>query len=59
MFATSELLQWIRRSAIRNGQIVNLYIPSSRMRKLLTAWLGVDEVPYLPGTRGALKTALL
>lgn len=59
MFATSELLQWIWRSAIRNGQKVNLYIPSSRMRKLLTTWLGVDEVSYLPRTREALKTALL
>lgn len=59
LFATSELLQWIWRNAIRNRQKVNLYIPSSRMRKLLTVWLGIDEVPYLPRTRGALKTALL
>lgn len=59
MFATSEMLQWIWRSAIRNNQKVNLYIPSSRMRKLLTTWLGVDEIPYLPRTREPLKTALL
>lgn len=58
-FATSEMIQWIWRSAIRNDQKINLYIPSSRMRKLLTSWLGIDEVPYLPRTRRVLKMALL
>lgn len=57
MFATSELIQWIWRSAIRNNQKINLYIPSSRMRKLLTDWLGVDEVPYLPCTYPVPKRA--
>lgn len=41
-FATSELLQWIWRSAIRNGQRIDLYIPSSRMRRLLKDWLGIN-----------------
>ena len=61
MFATGEMIQWIWRSAIRKSmpQKINLYIPSSRMRKLLTSWLGVDEVLYPPRTRRALKTALL
>lgn len=36
--AVSDLLQWIWRSRIRNGQPVNLYLPSSRMRALLKAW---------------------
>ena len=39
LFALSELLQWIWRSAIRIGQPVNIYIPSKRMRELLTDWL--------------------
>lgn len=39
-YALSELLQWIWRSAIRNSDKINLYIPSSRMRKLLNDWLG-------------------
>lgn len=37
--ALSELVQWIFRSAIREGQEVNLYIPSERMRGLLKEWL--------------------
>lgn len=39
LLALSDLLQWLYRSAIRDGQAINLYIPSSRMRKLLQAWL--------------------
>jgi hypothetical protein len=34
-FALSEMLQWIWRSAIRNDESINLYIPSERMRTLL------------------------
>lgn len=41
-FALSELLQWIWRSAIRNGEPINLYIPSTRMRILLQEWLGIE-----------------
>ncbi|MEC0167495.1 DEAD/DEAH box helicase family protein [Paenibacillus graminis] len=36
--AVSDLLQWIWRSRIRNGQPIKLYLPSSRMRSLLLAW---------------------
>lgn len=39
-FALSEMLQWIWRSAIRNGEPINLYIPSRRMRTFLTEWMG-------------------
>lgn len=38
-FALSEMLQWIWRSAIRDDKPIDLYIPSSRMRKLLTDWI--------------------
>jgi hypothetical protein len=38
-WALSELLQWTWRSAIRNNQKINIYIPSLRMRKLLYDWL--------------------
>ena len=37
-FALSELLQWIWRSKIRTNQPINLYIPSSRMRRILKEW---------------------
>lgn len=38
-FALSEMLQWIWRSAIRDDEPINLYIPSKRMRTLLTDWI--------------------
>jgi hypothetical protein len=38
-YATTELIQWIWRSAIRNGENINIYIPSYRMRKLLKDFL--------------------
>lgn len=43
LYAVSELVQWVWRSAIRNNQPINLYIPSSRMRELLNKWLN-DEI---------------
>lgn len=38
-YALSEMLQFIWRSAIRNGEEITLYIPSSRMRSLLEQWI--------------------
>ncbi|RPK31833.1 hypothetical protein [Paenibacillus xylanexedens] len=43
MYALSELIQWIWRSAIRNNEPINLYIPSERMRSILVSWLN-DEI---------------
>jgi len=39
LFALSELVQFIWRSRIRNNKSINIYIPSSRMRKLLQDWI--------------------
>lgn len=39
VYALSELVQWIWRSAIRDEKEINIYIPSSRMRNLLIDWL--------------------
>lgn len=39
LFAVSELVQWIWRSAIREGKPIDLYIPSKRMRDLLEQWM--------------------
>ena len=39
LFALSTLVQWIWRSAIRNGEEIYIYLPSSRMRNLLINWL--------------------
>lgn len=38
-FALAEMLQWIWRSAIRDDRPIDLYIPSQRMRNLLTDWI--------------------
>lgn len=38
-YALSEMLQFIWRSAIRRGQLINIYIPSKRMRFLLASWI--------------------
>ena len=41
-YALSEMIQFIWRSAIRNGQEIWVYVPSSRMRELLICW--IDEI---------------
>ena len=38
-YALSIMVQWIWRSAIRNGGDINIYIPSKRMRNLLINWM--------------------
>ena len=38
-YALSTLVQWIWRSAIRDGEEIWLYLPSSRMRRFLDHWL--------------------
>ena len=48
-WALSELLQFIFRSAIRNEEEINMYIPSSRMRFLLEEWIEKgDKASYPP-----------
>lgn len=39
LYALAEMLQWIWRSRIRNGEKIWIYIPSPRMRRLLKNWL--------------------
>ena len=38
-YALSVLIQWVFRSAIRDGKPINVYIPSWRMRSLLKQWI--------------------
>ena len=38
-YALSVMVQWIWRSAIRDGQDIQLYIPSKRMRTMLIRWM--------------------
>jgi hypothetical protein len=44
LWALSELIQWIWRSAIRNNEQINIYIPSVRMRILLNQWLDCEQI---------------
>ena len=45
--ALSTMVQWIWRSAIRDGEEVWIYIPSKRMRSLQIAWIRAVERKYL------------
>ena len=40
------MIQFIWRSAIRNGEPVNVFIPSKRMRILLQKWLKDEYESY-------------
>lgn len=53
-YALSFLVQWIWRSAIRDGKEVWVYVPSSRMRKLLLDWISSVEEQYQEYKRGGL-----
>jgi hypothetical protein len=44
VFALSELVQWVWRSAIRNGEPITLCILSPRMKKLFLVWLNDDNI---------------
>lgn len=44
LYALSMLVQFIFRSAIRNGEQITLYLPSKRMRYLLQSWLQTEPV---------------
>ena len=46
-YALSEMIQWIWRSAIRDGKEIWVYVPSRRMRDLLKQWLlDLSSVDY-------------
>ncbi|MGI6687991.1 MAG: DEAD/DEAH box helicase family protein [Christensenellales bacterium] len=42
-YALSQMMQWIWRSAIREGNPITVYIPSKRMRNILKKFLSTDE----------------
>ena len=39
LISLNAMIQWIWRSAIRNGKPIKIYIPSTRMRTLFQHWL--------------------
>ena len=46
-YALSVMIQWIWRSAIRDGEEIWIYIPSKRMRNLLQNWISEMENNYI------------
>lgn len=46
-YALSVMIQWIWRSAIRDGKEIWIYIPSKRMRTLLQNWIKEVEQNYI------------
>ncbi|MCO5107794.1 MAG: hypothetical protein M9907_12000, partial [Burkholderiaceae bacterium] len=48
-YALATMTQWIFRSAIRDGKPIRLFVPSDRMRRLLTEWLD-GKLPVIPAT---------
>lgn len=45
-YALGEMLQWVFRSGIRNGNELDLFIPSPRMKRLFVTWLDEMESLY-------------
>lgn len=45
-YGLSMMIQWIWRSAIRDGKSIDIYIPSKRMRDLLKDWIKSVEDQY-------------
>jgi hypothetical protein len=54
VYALSVMLQWIWRSAIRDGKDITLYLPSVRMRELLVSWINKVSYEYR-SRKGDLK----
>ena len=50
-YALSVMVQWIWRSAIRDGKEIWIYIPSKRMRMLLKDWIASVEKKYRDNMR--------
>lgn len=42
LVSISSMLQWVFRSRIRNGEAIELYCPSKRMREQLDAWANFE-----------------
>jgi len=47
LFALNQMLQWMWRSAIREGKPIHAFVPSERMRGLLKRWLNAASTVEL------------
>lgn len=55
LFALSTMIQWIWRSAIRDGKPIDIYIPSKRMRTLLRNWIAETQAAYHAHMKGGAQ----
>lgn len=55
--ALSTMIQWIWRSAIRDGKEIWIYLPSKRMRELLQNWIRDEEQKYHEYRQAGDKTS--
>ena len=44
LYALGDLIQWIWRSAVRDGKPIKLYLPSERMRIIFNDFLNNDNI---------------
>ena len=44
LYSASEIIQWVFRSAVRNKETINIYIPSKRMREIFYKWLNGELI---------------
>ena len=42
-YALNQMIQWLWRGCIRNGEPMEVYVPSRRMRNMLEEWLGYSQ----------------
>lgn len=56
-YALSVMIQWIWRSAIRDGKPIDIYIPSRRMRDLLKVWIKETQDEYFKFAEGGEQDA--
>lgn len=52
LYALSIMIQWIWRSAIRDGKPIDIYIPSKRMRTILQEWIADTQAAYHAHQKG-------
>ena len=42
-YALNQMIQWLWRGCIRNGEPMTAFVPSRRMRNLLLEWMGYED----------------
>lgn len=51
LYALTEMIQWVWRSRVRDGNPIHLFVPSERMRGIFKNWLRYNDVDIANGQR--------